>query len=159
MKKIVFLFISGTLLFSSCRVKPSKSTIETSDTTRTQRPVNIIVPEDSSEAAFVVEVDSATKKPTIKEIMSTQNDRAGKPIAYIDTNGILKIKCPCLEFKGQAMVTDTKISNSKITTITKPIYINEPTKWQWFQIYSGRFLYILILVVAAFRFIRSRLGL
>lgn len=160
--KSIVLSIAISLTFISCRTVRPKTEIETltrKNVTINERDVDITIPEDSSVAVFSVKINPETKKPELNKLGSMSNKRAGAPQAVIDTNGVLRIKCPCLEYKTTASVSDTSTVTETTTKKSTVKYINEPSRWQWFQIYSGRFLYILIVLIAAFRFIRSRLGL
>ena len=158
--KIFKLLIPLAVLTASCRAKPRASveTIESKKATIIQREIELTIPEDSSSAAYLIAPDK-NGQTRAKKLSSHQNKRAGEPVINIDTNGILRVKCPCLEFKATAVVNDTKTESSTQETVNNIVY--QPSKWQWFQIYLGRF-FVLIFVLFfvgffGYKIIRSHL--
>lgn len=100
-----------------------------------EREIELNLKGDTSEAVF----DTKTNR-TVSEKSS---DIAGSPIIEVDTNGILRVKCPCLDRKETAKVSDTVSETERVKTITR----YEPTPWQSILIKSVPVLIIIILVL------------
>lgn len=133
---VALLFVALTMV--SCRTRKSEvSEISKKETTITDRMVDIEIKGDTSGSASQLSVKDG-KIVLGPVIYSEESDRAGAPIISVDTNGILKVKCPCLDFKTQAKVTDTNTKSTSEKTIKIPV--NYVTQWQIFQIWLGRIL-------------------
>jgi hypothetical protein len=94
-----------------------------------------------------------------REMFSDKSDRAGAPIIDIDTAGVLRVKCPCLDFKTEVKVTDTKSTDEKSVQKTVEVPVNYVTDWQNFQIWLGRGLLLGIILWGLTLIIRKRLFL
>jgi hypothetical protein len=146
-------------MLTSCKTRKSESISEISkkETTITERFVPVTVKGDTSGSASQLRVKDG--KITIdRNIYTDKSDRAGAPIIDIDTAGVLRVKCPCLDFKTEVKVSDTKSTAEKSVQKTVRIPVNHVTDWQIFQIWLGRLLlfggilWVLILTV------RKRIG-
>ena len=100
-----------------------------------EREIELNLKGDTSEAVF----DTKTNR-----MVSEKSSKiAGAPIIEVDTNGILRVKCPCLDRKETAKVSDTVKEVERVKTITR----YEPTRWQSFLIKAVPLLIIIILVL------------
>jgi len=155
MKSSAALIIA--LLAAGCAKKtaPSVNTLESKRVTITPREVPVTIKADSSQAAFKLDVKPDGKIEANK-IISVAGNRAAEPWVEVDTAGVLRVKCPCLEVTENVTVTDTKEETNKTTTITKVEYTNVLTGWQWFQVWTGRIVAGLIFLWLVFRQIKKR---
>lgn len=148
----------AALLVAGCAKKtvPTVENIESKRVTITPRRVPVTVKADTSAAAYRF---TPGPSPKIEKLASVAGERAAEPWVELDTAGVLRIKCPCLEHTENVTVNDTKEETDKTVTITKVEYINELTGWQWFQIWTGRILLgILTLWIVYLIFIRRYFG-
>jgi hypothetical protein len=128
-------------MLTSCKTRKSESISEISkkETTITERFVPVTVKGDTSGSASQLKVKDG--KITIdRNIYTDKSDRAGAPIIDIDTVGVLRVKCPCLDVVEQVKVTDTNFTDEKTVEKTVRIPVNHVTDWQIFQIWLGRLL-------------------
>lgn len=121
----------------ACRAKRPTFETESLSSKRLEiidRKTDVNLKGGESQAAYLIVSDGEA----IKKLTSTSNDIAGEPEVSIDTNGILRVKCPCLDRTEQVTVSDTKQTETDKTVKQKTVYIIEPSRWQWIQIYVGR---------------------
>lgn len=147
-------------MLTSCKTRKSESISEISkkETTITERFVPVTVKGDTSGSASQLRVKDG--KITIdRNIYTDKSDRAGAPIIDIDTAGVLKVKCPCLDVVEQVKVTDTNSTAEKTVEKTVRIPVNYVTDWQNFQIWLGRGLLLGIILWVVTLIIRKRLFL
>lgn len=148
------------IALTSCRTRKSESISEISrkETTITERFVPVTVKGDTSGSASQLRFKNG--KITIdRNIYTDKSDRAGAPIIDIDTAGVLRVKCPCLDFKTDVKVTDTNSTTEKSIEKTVRIPVNYVTNWQNFQIWLGRILVLGIILWVVTLIIRKRLFL
>ena len=145
----------AALLVAGCAKKtvPTVENIESKRVTITPRQVPVTVKADTSAAAYRF---TPGPEPKLEKLASVAGERAAEPWVELDTAGVLRIKCPCLEHTENVTVNDTKEESAKIVTITKVEYINELTGWQWFQIWTGRILLGALLLWTSYRIIRAK---
>jgi len=148
------------LALTSCRTRKSESISEISrkETTITERMVPVTIKGDTSGSASQLKVKDG-KIVLDREIFSDKSDRAGAPIIDIDTAGVLRVKCPCLDFKTEVKVSDTNSTAEKTVEKTVRIPVNYVTNWQNFQIWLGRGLLLGIILWVITLIIRKRLFL
>jgi hypothetical protein len=147
-------------MLTSCKTRKSESISEISkkETTITERFVPVTVKGDTSGSASQLRVKDG--KITIdRNIYTDKSDRAGAPIIDIDTAGVLRVKCPCLDVVEQVKVTDTNSTAEKTVEKTVRIPVNYVTDWQNFQIWLGRGLLLGIILWVVTLIIRKRLFL
>lgn len=101
----------------------------------TPRKIDISVKGDTSGSVSQLKVKDG--KITIdRELDAFSSSKVGKPIVDIDSAGILKVKCPCLDQVVQAEVSDTTKTTSHVERITEVRYENYLTGFQNFQIWG-----------------------
>lgn len=147
-------------MLTSCKTRKTETISEISkkETTITERFVPVTVKGDTSGSASQLRVKDG--KITIdRNIYTDKSDRAGAPIIDIDTAGVLKVKCPCLDVVEQVKVTDTNSTAEKTVEKTVRIPVNYVTNWQNFQIWLGRGLLLGIILWVVTLIIRKRLFL
>jgi len=127
------------LSFIGCRARRPEFKAEEMISKRLEiidRKVDVNIKGGESQAAFLLN----KKTGSLDKLSSNSNDIAGEPEATLDTNGVLRVKCPCKDRKEAVVVSDTKEKTTQKESVQKKIYIPEPTRWQWAQIYAGRAL-------------------
>lgn len=134
---VVFMLL---LTLASCAGRkhtPSVTTESETTTTITPRKVDIPVPGDTSGSVVQLKANPDGKITPSRKIDSYSSKIAAEPIIEIDTNGILKVKCPCLDRNVQATVNDTESVKSKSTSSIEIRYENVLKWWQTALMYCG----------------------
>lgn len=120
----------------------------------TPRKIDIAVKGDTSGSVSQLKVKDG--KITIDhELDAFSSSKVGKPIVDIDSAGILKVKCPCLDQVVQAEVSDTTKTESHVSKIIDVRYENYITGFQNFQIWCGRILLLMLVLYFGWKIIRK----
>jgi len=148
------------LTITSCRTRKSEtiSEINKKETTITERFVPVTVKGDTSGSASQLKIKDG-KIVIDRNIYTDKSSRAGAPIVSVDTNGILKVKCPCLDFKTEVKVKDTNSASEKSFTKTVRVPVNYVTQWQIFQMWLGRLLPFVIILWVLIPMLRKRISI
>ena len=131
------------ILLTGCRARKTETEVMESKRAYTiEREVELKLNGSVSQAIFELKPDGS-----INKLGGVSDKVAGEPEVSIDTNGILKVKCPCLDRTEKVKVNDTVQESTRIQTRT--VIRREPSRWQWFQIYLGRVLLVIFILIIA----------
>jgi hypothetical protein len=151
MKRFFYIIILAVLFSSCCTEKRCNRKFPVKVETRYDTVINYvrhdslwIMPEDSALLEMFMDCDK-DNRAYIKEIKTLKGQN---PKIHVQIKEkILRIKATCDSAKIIASWLEKNKTITNGQTVTKEIKTNIITGWQWFQIYCGRVLWIIAVVV------------
>lgn len=165
MKNILFVILIAFIATSCCTEKrcakryPPKiidSVFTSTDTTNHTRDTTVYTPEYISLYRALIDCDS-NHMATIKYYESIDNGKLVLEITQPDLkNNTIYLKCK-VDSQAVALKWNEKhITKNKVEIKYFPSETNIITGWQWFQIYCGRILWVLIIILSVYLFIKYK---
>lgn len=140
-----FAVIITLSLFFSCskKIRPTYTeTIELSEQTA-------VAEGDTSLSVFDLSDLIASKDTTPITPTFVRESKIAKGAVVKVKNNKLEVECPCPEQEVKY------INKERLRIVTSPP-TNEPSKWQWFQIYFGRICALIAVVVLTYIILRKK---
>lgn len=148
------------VLAGGCRRLPAVARADTTERVvirETIHDTTILIEQDSSWIQYYIDCQEGKAKLT--ELLSYRPGENIRPPQVIIKDRILTAKCNVDSFAVYAAFKSRDTTTSTTTSQVIVKQVNYLTGWQWVQVYAGRLLFALVLLVVAYLIVKRYTGL